>query len=113
MAMRYDDGCERSKRAILCFVQTKYRQAEMRARLSKATSIQDALLIIKSSSKQGRHGTSDCIVWQALPRRLFCLAMITPDSLKKEQQTIRATAQQLNKGMQANRVRLGQCSFSC
>ena len=39
---------------IDCSVQNKREQAEIRARLAKAKSIQEALLILKTSGKTGR-----------------------------------------------------------
>ncbi len=41
---------------IYYFIQNKHRQAEIRARLAKAKSIREALIILKSSGKKGRMG---------------------------------------------------------
>ncbi|CAF0895889.1 unnamed protein product [Adineta steineri] len=61
--------------------ETKYQHAEIRARLSKAKSIRDALIVLKSSGKKGR------------------MALLSPELLKKEQQDIQNTAQQLNRNV--------------
>jgi len=61
----------------------KHRQAEIRARLAKAKSIQQALIIIKSSGKRGR------------------MELLSPDSLQKEEQIILTSAQRLNRNGQS------------
>ncbi|CAF3825236.1 unnamed protein product [Rotaria magnacalcarata] len=61
--------------------ENKHKQAELRARLSQAKSIQEALVILKSSGNKGG------------------LALISPDSLKKEQETIREAARMLRTGI--------------
>jgi hypothetical protein len=38
------------------FIQNKYQQAEIRAKLAKAKSIKDALIILKGSGPRGRMG---------------------------------------------------------
>ncbi len=41
---------------ISYFIQNKHQQAEIRARLAKAKSIREVLIILKSSGKKGRMG---------------------------------------------------------
>ncbi|CAF1922071.1 unnamed protein product [Rotaria magnacalcarata] len=64
--------------------ENKHKQAELRARLSQAKSIQEALVILKSSGNKGG------------------LALISPDSLKKEQETIREAARMLRTDMHSS-----------
>jgi hypothetical protein len=39
-----------------CFVQNKHLQAQVRARLAKAKTIQEALIILKTANNKGRMG---------------------------------------------------------
>ncbi|CAF3440106.1 unnamed protein product [Rotaria sp. Silwood1] len=55
----------------------KHQQAEIRARLARAKSIKEVLIILKSSSNEGRH------------------SLLTSEALDREQASIRTVAQQL------------------
>ncbi|UJR38135.1 hypothetical protein I4U23_030814 [Adineta vaga] len=67
-------------------------RAEIRARLAKVRSLEEALLILKSSGKKGR------------------MSMITPDVLRKDMDNILTTARKLNRnGRLAIMPRNGGC----
>jgi len=53
--IRYEYGCIGFEiKDLFYFIQNKYHQAEIRAKLAKAKSIREALVILKSSGKRGR-----------------------------------------------------------
>jgi len=80
-------------------IQNKHQQAEIRARLAKAKTVREALIILKTSSKKGRMGMYDIVQLAYLDCICPDLAMLSPDVLMKEHQDILTVAQQLNSGI--------------